>query len=141
MTKGPTLTFQCPIHVKKTGGKKKLQNGVAPLPVPVIPGNIPRVSRLLALAHRFERSLDDERARDFADLARVGRVTRARITQIMNLLLLAPDIQEELLFLPRTVQGRDPITERHLRSIVAEPAWPAQRRLWQRLKSEVYESV
>jgi hypothetical protein len=123
------------------GRKKKLQNGVAPPPVPVIPGNVPRVSKLLALAHRFERSLDDEHARDFADLARLGRVTRARITQIMNLLLLAPDIQEDILFLPRTLQGRDPITERHLRPIVAQAAWPAQRRLWQKLRTQDKNAV
>lgn len=141
MTKGPTLTFKCPIHVKSDRGRKAIHTGKAPPPRPVVPGNLPRVSRLLALAHRFERSLDDERARDFADLARLGCVTRARITQIMNLLLLAPDIQEEILFLPRTVQGRDPITERHLRPIVAEPAWPVQRHLWQRLKSEACKSA
>ena len=35
-------------------------------------------------------------------------VTRARMTQIMNLLNLAPDIQEELLLLPPVTEGRDP---------------------------------
>jgi hypothetical protein len=45
---------------------------------------------------------------DYADLARLGHVTRARVTQIMNLLNLAPDIQEELVFLPKTIRGRDP---------------------------------
>ena len=47
--------------------------------------------------------------KDYAELARLGHVSRARITQIMNLLLLAPDIQEEILFLPKTVAGHDPI--------------------------------
>lgn len=55
------------------------------------------------------------RGRAAAGLARLGHVTRARVTQIMNLLNLAPDIQEEILFLPRTLKGRDPIRERHLR--------------------------
>ena len=67
---------------------------------------------------------------DYADLARLGHVTRARVTQIMNLLQLAPEIQEALLFLPRTVKGRDPIREHHVRPIAAELEWRKQRRLW-----------
>ena len=63
----------------------------------------------------------------YADLSRVERVSRPRMTQIMNLLLLAPDIQEEILFLPRTVCGRAVVTERALRAIVAEPEWGRQR--------------
>ncbi len=58
---------------------------------------------------------------------------RARVTQIMNLLQLAPEIQEALLFLPRTVKGRDPIRETHIRPIAAELEWRKQRRLWKGL--------
>ena len=68
---------------------------------------------------------------DYAAIARLGHVSRARVTQIMNLLQLAPDIQEWLLFLPRTVKGRDPIREHHIRPIAAELEWRKQRRLWQ----------
>jgi len=64
-------------------------------------GNIPRISRLMALAIKFDGLVRHGEVRDYADLARLGYVTRARITQIMNLLNLAPDIQEEILFLPR----------------------------------------
>ena len=63
---------------------------------------IPRIARLLALAIRLEGLLRDETIRDYAELARLGRVTRARMTQIMKLLDLAPDIQEQILFLPLT---------------------------------------
>ena len=63
-------------------------------------GCIPRIARLMALAIRFEGLLRDETIRDYAELARLGRVTRARMTQIMKLLDLAPDIQEQILFLP-----------------------------------------
>lgn len=66
----------------------------------VKPGNVPRVSKLMALAIRLEELVQRGEVRDYADLARLGYVTRARITQIMNLLNLAPDIQENLLFLP-----------------------------------------
>lgn len=70
---------------------------------------------------------------DQADLARLGGVCRARTTQIMNLLLLAPDIQEKVLFLPLTERGKDRIMEQHLRPIVAQPDWREQRRMWKEL--------
>jgi len=70
---------------------------------------------------------------DQAELARLGRVSRARVTQIMNLLSLAPDIQEALLLVPNSVQGREKISERNLRSISAVADWGLQRRIWQEL--------
>ena len=72
--------------------------------------------------------------RDAQDLARLGGVTRARLTQIMNLTLLAPDIQEALLHLPRITSGRDPIAEPQLRAVAAIPDWRKQRRLWRELR-------
>ena len=67
---------------------------------------MPRVARLLALAHKFQGMLDRGEVASMAELARLGCVTPARITQIMDLLLLAPDIQEEILFLPAVEGGR-----------------------------------
>lgn len=131
------LTVTCKVHFemgRKT--RKKLKVGDAP-PAPealVEPGRVPRVSRLMALAIRLERLLVEGVARDYADLARLGGVTRARLTQIMNLTLLAPDIQESLLFLPRTQRGRDPVTEPQLRAIAAIPDWRKQRRMWEGLR-------
>jgi hypothetical protein len=52
------------------------------------------------------------------------------MTQIMNLLHLAPDIQEELLHLPAIDEGNDPITERDLRSVTRMWDWRTQRRVW-----------
>lgn len=94
------------------------------------PGNIPRISRLMALAIKFDGLIQRGDIRDYADLARLGYVSRARITQIMNLLDLAPDIQEALLFLPRTTKGRDPIREKDIRPIAAVSDWHRQRKLW-----------
>ncbi len=102
----------------------------------VASGNIPRVTRLMALAIKFEGMLARGEVRDYADLARLGYVTRARVTQIMNLTNLAPDIQEEILFLPRTVRGRDPIREQNLRPITAIPHWNRQREEWEAMKIE-----
>jgi hypothetical protein len=84
----------------------------------------------MALALRFEDLVRKGLVRDHADLARLGGVSRARISQIMDLLCLAPDIQEDILFLPRTITGRDPITERQLRLVLAEADWRGQREMW-----------
>ena len=91
-------------------------------------GKLPRVTRLMALAIKFQGLVDRREVRDYADLARLGYVTRARMTQIMNLLNLAPDIQEDILFLPNTLSGRDPVTERRMRQIAGVVAWNRQRR-------------
>jgi hypothetical protein len=98
--------------------------------IPIEPGSIPRISRLMALAIRFERLLRDGRVADFSELARLGHVTQPRITQILNLTLLAADIQEALLFLPRVQSGRAPIHEHLVRPIAAEVDWARQRKMW-----------
>jgi hypothetical protein len=84
---------------------------------------IPRITRLLALAIKFQDMVNRGEVRDYADLARLGYVTRARLTQIMNLLLLAPDIQEALL-ISRKESG---IPERRLRAAIREVNWVTQR--------------
>ena len=96
-------------------------------------GTIPRVARLMALAIHFRRLLSDGLVADYAELALRGSVTRARITQIMNLLHLAPDIQERLLFLRPVTGGRAPLTEHALRDVIAQPSWTTQRRILNRL--------
>ncbi|MCC7406890.1 MAG: hypothetical protein IT442_02385 [Phycisphaeraceae bacterium] len=96
-------------------------------------GRVPRVARLMALAIRLECLLDSGAARDQAQLAEMGHVTRARVTQIMRLLHLAPDIQEELLALPWVVEGKDPICERQVRALAMEPNWRLQRAKWRQL--------
>ncbi len=100
-------------------------------------GKLPRVTRLMALALKFEQQIREGLIRDYADLARLGLVTRARATQLMNLLNLAPDIQEDILFLPRTVHGRDPVTERGLRQLCRIVDWNEQRLLWRVLRVRV----
>ena len=110
-------------------GKRRIKSGRKPRRhVPT--GRIPRVSRLMALAIKFDDLLRSGAVRDQAELAELGHVSRARVTQIMNLLHLAPDIQEELLFLPRVTTGRDPVTEREVRAIASEVEWQRQRRMW-----------
>ena len=88
-----------------------------------------RVARRLALAHRIAREVETGVYRDYADVARRHGLTRARLTQIMNLLLLAPDIQEEVLALEFAV-GRQPVTERTLRRVLGSLCWEDQRAVW-----------
>jgi hypothetical protein len=68
--------------------------------------------------------------RDYAELARIGQVSRARVTQIMALNNLAPSIQEALLFLPAT-DGPEPVTERQMRAVVVTSDWSEQALLWE----------
>lgn len=90
---------------------------------------IPRITRLMALAIKFDEMIRRGEVRDYADLARLGYVTGARISQIMNLLRLAPEIQEQLLFLAAAFPDRNPTTERDLRQIARVPLWEQQRKL------------
>ena len=80
-----------------------------------------RAARLLALAHRIARQIDDGALRDYAAAARALGVTRARVTQVMNLLLLAPEIQEAIL------TGELRFGERGLRAVVRVTDWERQR--------------
>ena len=109
------------------------QSDAVALLAPVPRGRVPRVARLVALALRLEALVQSGVIATYAELARLGHVSRARVTQILNLCWLAPDLQEAVLFLPPTVRGRDPIPLRQLQRVAAELDWEQQRRLWQAL--------
>ena len=89
-------------------------------------GRLPRITRLMALAIHFDGLIQSGVVTTYAELARRGNVTRARVTQIMNLLMLAPEIQEELLFLPRWEQGRGEVCLRDLQRVAAIIEWMEQ---------------
>lgn len=123
------ITIERKVHFGQgRGSRKELRDGKAPPATPT--GRAPRVARLMALAIRMDQLIRDGVVADQAELARLGHVTRARVTQVMNLLCLAPDIQQAILFLPATVRGRDAVTERDLRPIAGVPDWRKQRRMW-----------
>ncbi len=128
------IRIQCQIRlVSGAGGRKRIVDPEQPVPPKTVRGRTARASRLMALAIHFDELLRGGVVRDYAQLARLGHVSHARISQVMNLLILAPDIQEAILFLPRTVRGRDPIRESHLRPLTAVADWRQQRHLWQAL--------
>jgi len=130
MTTPLTLTCPVPLQRRRRRQRRDGSPGSESAPPPLPPGRVPRVARLMALAIRFDLLLREGVVADYTALARLGHVSRARVTQIMNLLCLAPDLQERLLFLPRTERGRDPIILRDLQPIAAVLDWREQRRLW-----------
>ena len=119
------------VHFGRGRKNRKVLNEGPPLEVAPTPaGRIPRISKIMALAMHFDRLIKEGEVSDYAEIARLGHVSRARVTQIMNLLLLAPDIQEEILFLPCTMSGRDAVREHMVRPIAAVLDWRKQRRMW-----------
>jgi hypothetical protein len=121
-----------PIHFVRRGKSTKAVSAPDAAPK-VLPSRVPRVARLMALAIHFDGMLRKGVVADQSELAEICNVTQPRMTQIMNLLHLAPDIQERLLFFPPAPVGRDQLTERHLRSLVATDRWDSQRVLWNKL--------
>jgi hypothetical protein len=84
---------------------------------------IPRVPRMLALAHHVQHLVNEGKLRDFAHAARILGLSRARLSQIMNLHFLAPTIQERIL------SGKLLISERQLRPILRTSVWKEQEAL------------
>ena len=122
------------IHFEIKARRKRIVDGTGPAAEEApLQGRVPRVAKLMALAIRFDKLIADGVVANQSELAHLAQVTQPRMTQIMNLLHLAPDIQEEILFLPPVDIGRDAVTERDLRHITRLIAWEQQRRFWDRL--------
>jgi hypothetical protein len=130
MTRALTITRD--VHFGRAKrGRKVIEEGVDKK-VPDL-GRIPRVTRLMALAIHMEDLIRQGEVTDYAELACLAHVTRARVTQIMNLLHLAPNIQEEILDMPRSTGGHDSVQEPMVRPIAAVPDWRKQRVTWREL--------
>ena len=84
-----------------------------------------RVALTLALAHMIQKAIDRGEIRDQADAAQKLDLTRARLTQIMNLTLLSPQLQEQILFL-EAIDGIEPFSERGVRGVVRLVRWVEQ---------------
>ena len=115
-----------PVRERRRAREKSVApSEVVPMPHPSSP-RVPRITRLMALAIKFQDMIERGQVRDYADIARLGYVTRARVTQVMNLLNLAPDIQEALL------QGsmNPDLTEREARGVTRFVFWEQQRKLF-----------
>jgi DNA invertase Pin-like site-specific DNA recombinase len=108
---------------------------------PAVAERVPRIARLMALALKFEQMIRQAVVPDYAVLAAVGRVSRVRVTQIMNLLNLAPDIQEQILFLGWEAAERCGICEQSIRRMSSLLIWSDQRARWAALTSKICERV
>ena len=130
--------LECAVPVERgvKGNRRSCRMGAGMPAAPLPAGRLPRVARLLALAHRFDGLVRQGLIADYAALARLGHVSRAHITQILNLLYLAPDIQEQILFLPLTVRGRDPLHLRQLQPLTQILDWGLQRARWRQLQTD-----
>jgi len=93
----------------------------------------------MALALKFEQMIREGVVHNYAVLAALGQVSRSRLTQVMNLLNLAPDIQEQILFLTWETAEQRGIHERSVRQLSSQLSWTEQRARWQILISD-YES-
>ena len=118
------------LHKKRDGKRIVLADGKAPQPKRPPIGRLPRITRYMALAIYYEDLIRKGHVHDYAEIATLGHVTRARVTQIMNLRLLAPDLQERLLNLPRIEHGHDGLCLRDLQQISVEPSWKRQHEMW-----------
>ena len=132
MTKSVSVDFQFSIKQRGRGAKKRIVEGTAQSDEskPALE-RIPRISRYMALAIHFEDLIRQGVVTDYADLARLGHVTRPRITQIMNLRLLAPEIQEKLLLCEKNGDDRMPIQLKSLQVLATICSWKTQRKLWE----------
>ena len=119
-TETGTLDIEITINCKKHQHLRRSRHSEAPAAP-----RIPRITRLMALAIKFQDMVDRGEVSDYADLARLGYVSRARLTQIMNLLLLDPTIQERILSSERPIGCQ--ITERDIRLVVMNVHWQDQQ--------------
>ena len=126
MTKPLTINRSFHVQTRRNGSKKPANGKASTKPA----GRFPRIARLLALAHRCRDLVRDGVIINQSELAQYGQISTTRMSQIMWLDNLAPDIQEAILELPRTVRGRDVILERDARPIAKTLDWKEQRKMW-----------
>jgi len=137
MTQCNTLEMQFTFRPKRQPYTRQVATDPSKLaPTAVAAGRPPRVSQVLALAVQFQEMLRQGEVRNCAELARFGGLTRERISQIMKLNWLAPDIQIEVLYLRPSPGARGPVSEVAVRAIALHLAWAEQRELWRRLKCD-----
>src|SRR5205823_4364460 len=131
-------TVQCAVHFEREArGRKRIEPGAEQPSAALPPGRVPRLARFMALAVRLDAQLRQGVLKDCAEVARLGHVTGARVSQILSLVNLAPEIQEAILFLPRTQRGRDRVILSEVMPIAMELDWKRQRRAWRRLLASV----
>lgn len=117
-----SVTVEQQVHfVRGTKGRKHLKSGSQT----ETPQRIPRIARLMALAIHFDELIRTGKVKDQSELAKLGRVSTARISQIMGLLYLAPEIQESILINSKNLHS-EASAERQIRLISSIRCWEFQ---------------
>ena len=130
---GITVEFECRFQQKD--GRKNIHTGKpANDPQPSNPApHHHRTTRFLALAHYYHKLVENGMVKDYAEIARLTGTSRARISQIISLSFLAPEIQQEILFLPQEKPLPKHVKERNLRKISKTLIWKKQKKIWKTL--------
>jgi hypothetical protein len=131
-----SLVLEGSLGIRRRGqarGQERPADGRLPEPSPAS-ARVPRLARLMALALRLEALVQDGTVGSYAELARLGHVSRARLSQILSLLYLAPGLQEELLFWEHPRRRREALSLRHILPVTAVLDWHEQRRSWRKLR-------
>ena len=123
-----TLPFRRRGHTQEHGATPATETTKASSP------RIPRIAQLLALARHIDDLVRSGTVCSYAAAARLGRISRARMSQIVALVHLAPDLQEQLLFLQRPSRGRTAPVLRQVLQVAAALDWDEQRRRWRKLR-------
>jgi hypothetical protein len=130
-----SLTVERSFHLANVSGRRGgvrrvVREGAEPASaLLVVAGRVPRIAKLMALAIRCEQMIRSGAVPDATALARLAHVSQPRMTQILNLTLLSPDLQEALLFLPPVEARKPEVSEKGLRGVCAELKWEKQRAL------------
>jgi hypothetical protein len=129
-----SLTVERTFHLgsepgRRGGYRRVVRDGPEPIVPPVneLPGRISRITKLMALAIRCDQLIKSGAVAGVTAMSQLAHVTQPRMTQILNMTLLAPDIQETLLHLPAIVEGKPELNEKSMRKICAEIDWARQR--------------
>lgn len=120
-------------HKKRVGKHIAMVEGPPPTATERPKGRLPRITRYMALAIYYEDLIRNGHVHDYAEIAALGHVTLARVTQIMNSRLLAPDLRERLMWLARIVEGRNSVNLRTIQTIAILSDWNKQREIWNKL--------
>ncbi len=96
-----------------------------------------RLCRTLVLAHQLKFLLKSRQFSSVLKLSKWLKLTYGRVSQVMSLLYLAPDIQEQILCSKGPWMQR--LIENDVRMITQELVWERQRKLWQQLSEALGE--
>lgn len=85
---------------------------------------------------QIARRLQSASTPPLSEEARLTATTRERVSQVMKMMRLAPDIQDEILRLPPMRRRQRAITVPEVTAIAEEIVWDDQRESWRKLKQQ-----